>query len=62
MQDYKIRPKKNCAYFFMKLDYEILKPLLIYKFDRERMHREGEFANVMMNDQDIIASAYGQLD
>jgi hypothetical protein len=37
--DYKQSNKKDCKYFFSKLDYEILKPLLIYKYNREEMHR-----------------------
>ena len=35
IMSYKDQEKKDCAYYFLKLDYEILKPLLIYKFDAE---------------------------
>lgn len=31
--------KKSCAFYFKKLDYEIIRPLLIYNYDREVMHK-----------------------
>lgn len=39
MQEYKGRQKKDCTYFFLKMDYEILKPILIYKYNIEEMNR-----------------------
>ena len=31
--------KKSCSFYFKKLDYEIIRPLLIYNYDREEMHQ-----------------------
>lgn len=59
MQMYKERVKKDCSYYFMKLDFEILKPLLIYKFDREKMNKEDQFADIMMSDANMLGSVYG---
>jgi len=39
MRDYNRRKKRDCKYYFAKLDYEILRPLLIYKYEREEMHK-----------------------
>jgi hypothetical protein len=33
MRNYKSRPKRDCSYYFLKLDFEIIKPLLVYKFN-----------------------------
>ena len=62
LRDYKKREKKDCGYFFSKLDYEILRPLLIYKYEREEMHRQDEFIDMIMSDNNIIASAYSKVD
>ena len=39
MRNYEGRQKKDCKYYFSKLDYEILRPLFIYKYERDEMHR-----------------------
>lgn len=31
--------KRGCGFYFKKLDYEILRPLLIFRYEREEMHR-----------------------
>ena len=39
LRDYdKHKKKSGCRYWFAKLDYEIFRPLLIYKYDMEEMH------------------------
>lgn len=62
MQEYRGRPKKDCTYFFLKMDYEILKPILIYKFDIKEMDRQDNFVEAMMSDANIIGSLYGKMD
>ena len=54
--------KQNCGYFFKKLDTEILKPLLIYKYNRQQMHMEDDFLEYLMNDENILGSIYGKMD
>ena len=62
MQKYKERPKKDCAYYFLKLDFEIIKPLLIYKFDKDKMHLADDYAELMLSEANLIGSVYGQID
>lgn len=59
---YKEMESKNCSYYFLKLDYEILKPLLIYKFDAEEMHRQDDFVEIIMSDANLLGSIYGKID
>ena len=54
--------KKDCKYYLSKLDYEILRPLLIYKYNKEEMHRQDEFVDMMKNDANLVGSVYGKLD
>ena len=44
------------------MDYEILRPLLIYKYQREEMHRQDEFVEMMINDQNLVGSIYAKID
>lgn len=46
----------------MKLDFEILKPILIYNYNREVMDREDKFVEAMMSDANLLGSVYGKLD
>jgi len=39
---FKKNQKKNCLYFFKKLDYEILRPLFIYDYERNKMKKDDE--------------------
>ena len=54
--------RRNCRYFFSKLDYEILKPMLIYKYDREEMHRQDDFLEMIDQDKNLLGSIYGKID
>ena len=54
MRMYKGRKKKDCKYFMAKLDYEILRPLLIYNYQRDEMHRQAEVLDMIMQDVNII--------
>jgi len=38
-----------------------LKPLLIYKYERDEMHRQDDFIELMMSDGNLLGSIYGQL-
>ena len=51
--------KRGCGFYFKKLDYEILRPLLIYKYEREEMHRQDDFIEMMMSDGNLLGSIYG---
>ena len=62
MRDYEKRKSKDCKYYFSKLDYEILRPLLIYKYEREEMHRQDDLVEMMMSDQNLLGSVYGKID
>jgi hypothetical protein len=46
----------------LKLDFEILKPILIYNYNREVMDREDRFVEAMMSDANLLGSVYGKLD
>ena len=39
--------KKGCSYYFVKLDEEILRPLLIYNYDEEAMWEQDEQVELM---------------
>ena len=54
--------QRNCAYYLKKLDYDILRPLLIKDYVREEMHRQDDFVEMMINDGNILGNVYGQLD
>lgn len=62
MREYDKRKARDCKYYFSKLDYEILRPILIYKYEKEKMHREDELQEMIQNDQNLIGSIYGQID
>lgn len=62
MREYEQRKARDCKYYFSKLDYEILRPLLIYKYEREEMHRQDELHELMENDKNLIGSIYGKID
>jgi hypothetical protein len=62
MMSYKDQEKKDCSYYFLKLDFEILKPLLIYKFDAEEMHRQDDYIEIIMSDANLMGSIYGKMD
>jgi hypothetical protein len=38
---------KGCSYYFVKLDEDILRPLLIYKYDEEEMWYQDEQVELM---------------
>lgn len=50
LRNYQKSEKKGCRYYFSKLDYEILRPLLIYNYDRERMHKQAKFVEIVNED------------
>ncbi len=54
--------KKGCGFYFKKLDYEILRPLLIYRYEREEMHRQDDFIEMMMSDRNLLGSIYGNME
>jgi len=62
MRHYNQRKKRDCKYFFSKLDYEILRPLLIYKYEREEMHRQDEYIDMMLSNQKELQEAYSRVD
>ena len=39
--------KKGCSYYLVKLDEEIMRPLLIYKYDEEEMWQQDEQVELM---------------
>lgn len=47
---YSRKKKHGCAYYFAKLDYEILRPILIYNYEKERMHLQDEAMELLMQD------------
>jgi len=54
--------KKSCSFYIKKLDYEIIRPLLIYNYDRELMHKQDDYVEMMLNDGNMIADAFGKID
>lgn len=55
-------PKKDCSYYFLKLDYEIIKPLLVYKYDYKKMEREDEYVDLIMTDTNLLGSVYDDME
>ena len=53
---------RGCGYYFYKLDEEILKPLLIYKYEAEAMEAQDQHHDLMMSDTNILGSVYGKVD
>lgn len=51
---------KDCSYYFEKLDIEILRPLLIYKYQREKMERQDEFVELMLSN--VMGSIYDKIE
>ena len=47
MRQYDNSKKRDCKYYLSKLDYEILRPLLIYKYEKEEMHRQDDLHEMM---------------
>ena len=39
--------KRGCAFYFKKLDKEILRPLCIYKYNYEKMHRQDDYIDLI---------------
>lgn len=54
--------KKSCAFFFKKFDYEIMRPILIYNYDREVMHKQDDYVEMMLNDVNMIGDAFGNME
>ena len=57
-----IERKRGCGFYFKKLDYEILRPLLIFRYEREEMHRQDDFIDMIMGDGDLLGSIYGHME
>lgn len=53
------RHKRGCLFYMKKFDYEIMRPLLIYKYDREEMHKQDEVVEMMLNDGNMVGDAFG---
>ena len=62
LRQYNKQKKKDCKYFFGKLDYEILRPLLIYKYDKEKFHQQDQFMDIVNNDKDLLQEAYSRIN
>lgn len=54
--------KKSCSFYFKKLDYEIIRPLLIHNYDREVMHKQDDYVEMMLNDVNMIGDAFGKME
>lgn len=54
LRNYNRRRKRDCKYFFAKLDYEILRPLLIYNYQREEMHRQDDLLELIRKDENLL--------
>lgn len=54
------RPKKHetCVDYFKKFDEQILKPILIYKYSKERKEKQFELYEVMKNKGQNIEKLY----
>lgn len=55
-------PKKDCSYYFLKLDYEIIKPLLVYKYDYKKMERADDYVDLIMTDTNLLGSVYDDME
>lgn len=62
MLEYKDSEKRDCSYYFLKLDFEILKPILIYKYNIEEMNRQDDYIEIIMSDANLLGSIYGKMD
>lgn len=53
----------GCAYYFLKLDAEILRPMLLYKYRREEMQRQDDMHELVRLNHNLLGSAHpGKLD
>lgn len=50
--------EKGCGFYFAKLDAEIIRPLLIYKYQREEMHRQDDLHELVRQNHHLIGSAH----
>jgi len=64
MTGYRERPVRDCAYYFLKLDFEIIKPLLIYKFEekQEELQREDEYVELLMSEGNMMGTIYASMN
>lgn len=53
--------KRGFIYYFNKLDHEILRPILIYKYNPESLERQEQYVELMQNDKDAMFKVYGAL-
>lgn len=48
--------KKGCAFYFNELDKKILKPILVYKYNQERMERHDQVNDFLLSYANILGS------
>jgi hypothetical protein len=53
--------KKDCRYYLKKLDYEILRPLFIYDYERSKMQKDDELVEQMLADAPVIGNVYSRV-
>ena len=53
--------KRGCAFYFKKLDKEILRPLCIYKYNYEKMHRQDDYIDLIQNEREAMVEIYKEL-
>lgn len=53
--------KRGFKYYFNKLDTEILKPLLIHKYNAETLERQEQFVELIQNDKEAMFKVYGAI-
>ena len=58
IRGFKKNQKRNCLYYFKKLDYEILRPLFIYDYERSRMKKDDDLVQQMLIDRPLIENIY----
>ena len=61
-QSGQINKGRGCGFYFSKLDEEILRPLLIYRYEYDAMEMQDEYHDLMMSDINILGSIYGKID
>lgn len=51
--------KKGCAFYFNELDKKILKPILVYKYNQDKMERDDQVNDFMLSYANILGSIMG---
>lgn len=53
--------EKGCSHYFKVLDQQVLKPLLIYKYNYAQMHQQDDLLEHIKENKDALLNTYKEL-